>query len=141
MSHRYLEGSLEVKPYVREYLAYLKAKNCGVALATATPKALCVPFLRQKELYGYFDCIFTTADDTHIGKRESSAVYDAALAALGGTKQNTAVFEDVLVCMQTCKKNGYYTVAVPDSCQAATLCEIRATADRFITSYKDLMNE
>ena len=139
MKERYANGTLEVKPYVYDYLGYLKKNGCGVALATATPKALCVPFLRLKGLYDFFDCIVTTVDDVHIGKRESAAVYDAALAALGGTKENTAVFEDVLICMQTCRKNGYYTIAVPDVCQTATIDQIRLTANRCINSYKEMM--
>ena len=140
MAENYLNGSIDLKPYAREYLLYLKEHDCGVALSTATPKHMCVPYLKIKGIYDLFDCIFAE-DDVGQEKSNSPAIYDASLAFLGGTKESTAVFEDAVFCIRTCKQNGYYTVAVEnEATQKATLSEIKALADRFIHSYKEMMS-
>ena len=139
MKLKYHSADIELKPYAKEYLSHLKKTGCGVALATATPKALCVPFLQKKGLYEYFDCIVTSPDDAHIGKHEGPAVYDMALNNLGGTKDNTAVFEDVLFAIKMCKKHNYYTIAVSDRLQRADITEIKSIADRYIQSYEEMM--
>ena len=139
MTKNYQTGAIALKPYAREYLTYLKAHGCGVALSTATPKEMCVTYLKIMGIYDLFDCIYTE-DDVKASKSQSSAVYDASLNALGGTKENTAVFEDTLFCIRTCKKNGYYTVAVADSITAPEHWEeIQTLADRLIHSYKEMM--
>ncbi len=139
MFKNYLDGKIDVKPYVFEYLSYLKSQNIKLALATATPKKLCVPYLEKVGLIDYFDVIVTTKDDVNIGKSKSPAVYDAALQKLGATKEDTVIFEDVLVAVQTAKKAGYYTIGVQDDMQGDTRNQIIKTADRFINSYKEMM--
>lgn len=139
MTDRYLNGEFEFKPYTKEYLAFLKSKNIGVAVATATRKSLSVPFLKKIGLYDYIDFVFTTEEDAKIGKGKSSLVYDMALEALDGTKEEAVVFEDVLNCMETCKKNGYRVIAVHDKYQKYTKDKILETADLFINTYKELM--
>jgi len=139
MTERYLNGQFEFKAYVKEFLAFLKSKNVGIAVATATRKSLSVPFLKEIGLYDYIDFVFTTEDDAKIGKSKSSLVYDMALEALGGTKEEAVVFEDVLNCMKTCKANGYQVIAVHDKYQKYTKDKILETADFFINTYKELM--
>lgn len=139
MSKNYLNGNIAVKPYVFEYLNFLKSRGIKLALATATPKWLCVPYLEKVGLIDYFDAIVTTKDDVKVGKSRGPDVYDAALNKVGGTKENTVVFEDVLVAIQTAKKAGFYTIAVEDKMQGDTRNLIKETADKFITSYKEMM--
>ena len=62
-----------------------------------------------------------------------------ALEALGGTKEEAVVFEDVLNCMETCKANGYKVIAIHDKYQKYTKERILETADLFINTYKELM--
>ncbi len=152
MEQNYHEALLAVKPFVKEYFDFLKRNGCGIGLSTATPHHLCEPYLKKVGLYDYFDCIFTS-EDAGVSKRRSPAIYDLSLHALGGTKENTAVFEDVLACIETSKKAGYYTVAVADDLQesagtiqtpkgnyeTSSVEAIKATADRYIVSYKEMM--
>ena len=139
MKEIYLHGDISFKPYTFEYLEHLKNSGCGIALATATTKEIVYPFLERIGILKYFKHIYTTPDDAKIGKLKSSRVYDMALAALGATKENTAVFEDVLAYIKTCKNNGYYTVAVADSLQGNDIDAIKSTADRYINSYKEMI--
>ena len=62
-----------------------------------------------------------------------------ALEHLNGTKEDTVVFEDVLICMQTAKNNGYRVYAVADKCQGETVNDIKKICEKFIENYKDLM--
>ena len=140
MAKIYREGSIPFKPMAKEYLIYLKEHGYGVGLSTATPKALCVPYLKLTGVYDLFDCIFTE-EEIKVSKSVGPAVYDASLEFLGGTKENTAVFEDTLSCIRTCKKNGFYTVAIAESLTPPEyLAEIKPLADRYIRSYKEMMN-
>ena len=51
-----------LKKGVREYLDYLKKNNIKIALATASPKKLYEPVLRNNCIYNYFDVFCTTED-------------------------------------------------------------------------------
>lgn len=139
MPEKYINGEISVKPYVLDFLKLLKSKGIGTALATATRKELCVPYLKKSGIYQYLDCIYTTEDDAKEEKHQSSKVYDMALEHLNGTKEDTVVFEDVLICMQTAKKNGYRVYAVADRCQGDTVNDIKKISEKFIENYKDLM--
>lgn len=139
MYKNYIEGKIKVKPYVFEYLLHLKSQNIKIALATATPKSLCVPFLEKVGLLEYFDVIATTKDDVNIGKSRGPDVYDFALKKLGGTKDNTVIFEDVLVAVKTAKNAGYYVISVYDEMQGNTREEIINISDKFINNYKEMM--
>ena len=138
MEKIYSSGKIQIKPYALDFLALLKSKGIGTALATATKKEICLPYLEQSGLLPYLDHIYTE-DDAKISKRISSRVYDLALQALGGTKEDTVVFEDVVDCIKTAKSNGYRVIAVSDVCQGNSVDEIIKTADRFINTYKELM--
>lgn len=139
MTAVYHSGKIDLKPCVREYLVWLHEHGCKAALATATPRTMFEPYLKLKGIYDLFDYI-VTADDVHADKFESPKIYETAMAALGGTKENTAVFEDVYFAIRTAKTAGFYTVAVDDgSIQAATLADTLRYADRFIRSYEEMM--
>ena len=82
-----------------------------------------------------------TEEELKVSKSTGPDVYDASLEFLGGTKENTAVFEDTLSCIRICKKNGYYTVAIAESLTPPEyLAEIKPLADRYIQSYKEMIH-
>lgn len=136
----YYDGDdIKLKPYILEYLKYLKENGCGVAVATATPKEMAKAHLKKQGLLQYIDYIFTEADDSKIGKSQSSKLYDIAMEALGGTKENTAVFEDAVWCIRTSAAAGYYTVAIADEIQSQYYPEIKRLSSKFINTYKEMM--
>lgn len=109
MTPKYKDGTIKLKKGVIEFLEHLKANGIKCAVATATPKEVCYPCLCVNGIDKYFDAFYTCE---MVGKNKFSPdVYDMALNALGGTKQNTMVFEDTLYCINTLKENGYrYTI-------------------------------
>lgn len=138
MEPLYFSGKLEFKPYAVEFLKKLKNAGIGIALATATPKESCIPFLEKTGVLKYFDCILTTHDDIKVDKFKGPDIYDAALKALNADKETTVVFEDVIQCIKTCKNNGYYAIGIEDRVQGETVHDIKSLADRFITSYNEI---
>lgn len=135
----YLSGEIKIKPFVPEFLSQIKSKGAKIALATATKKDVCIPYLKFCGLYQYFDCIYTSFDDAKISKEKSSKIYDMALADINGTKEDTVIFEDTIDCIKTAKNNGYLVFAVSDICQGNTVDEIKRISDKFINTYKELM--
>lgn len=109
MTPKYKDGTIKLKKGVIEFLEHLKENGIKCAVATATPKSVCYPCVCINKIDKYFDAFFTTED---AGKNKFSPdVYDLAMNALGGDKQNTMVFEDTLYCINTLKENGYrYTI-------------------------------
>lgn len=134
-------GAIDLKPGAEEYLTYLHDHGCKVALATATPRELFEPYLKIKGIYDLFDYT-VTSEEVHAEKFESPKIYEIAMAALGGTKEDTAVFEEVYFTVRMAKSAGFYTVAMDDGIiQKATLEDILAHADRFIHSFKEMIEE
>ncbi len=134
-------GAIELKPGVKEYLTYLRDHGYKSALATATPRELFEPYLKIKGIYDLFDYT-VTSEEVHVEKFDSPKIYETAMAALGGTKENTVVFEETYFTVRMAKSAGFYTVAMDDgSIQKATLDDILAHADRFIHSFKEMIEE
>ena len=71
---RYKEADFEFKPYIKEFLAYLKKNGVKIGVATATKKSICVPFLEKIGFSEYIDCVFTTDEDAKVGKRHKSCI-------------------------------------------------------------------
>lgn len=140
MSHNYLEAVVKFKPYAVEYLAYLKNNGVKIALATATPKAYVLPFFEKTGAAEYFDEILTTSDDVKASKFKSPEIYDTAVERLGGTKAEAVIFEDVCPAIRTAKNAGYTVYAIEDECVSdCDTTEIKRLADKYITSYKELL--
>lgn len=135
----YINGKFKIKPYVREFLTYLRDNGVKCAISTATPKSSCIPYLEKTGLIEFFDYVFTTPDDAFVGKHEGPRVFDMSLEALKGTKENTVVFEDNLVCIKTCKNNGYRVISVSDILQETTIDEIKKLSDKHIETFKELI--
>lgn len=139
MGKNYLKASINLKPYADEYLAYLKENGIKIALATATQKIYVLPFLEKKDILKYFDVILTTSDDVCVSKFTAPDVYDTAMSKLGGKKEETIIFEDVLPAIRTAKKAGYTVYAVADDNMTDDdKTEILKTSDRYVKTYKEL---
>ncbi|MBP1560967.1 MAG: HAD family phosphatase [Oscillospiraceae bacterium] len=126
-----------VKDYVREYLDILRGKGVKIALATASPKALYEPVLRNNHIYGYFDAFCTTDD---VGKsKDHPDIYLYAASKLGAAPENCVVFEDVLKGIISAKNAGMQTVGVYDRYSSEDIVTIRSAADKFIMNFSEMM--
>jgi HAD superfamily hydrolase (TIGR01509 family) len=120
---------VELKPYARELLDYLKSLGVKMCIASATEPRLIHFALEKCGIEGYFDAIISCAD-VGCGK-ESPKVFFRALEVLGTTKDETYVFEDSLVAIRTATDAGFRTVSIWDSHNFGQ-DEIRERSDFYI---------
>ena len=96
--------------------------------------------LRRNGVLSFFEGIIT-CPEVGQGKKEGPAVYEEALRLLGGTKENTVVFEDAIHPIRTAKAAGFRLAAIYDSSSEGDHGEIRALADYYFHSYDELSPE
>lgn len=126
-----------VKDGVCEYLIYLKKNGIKIALATASPKSLYEPVLRNNHIYNFFDAFCTTED---VGKsKDYPDIYLYAASKLGANPMECVVFEDVLKGIVSAKNAGMKTIGVYDKYSTEDIITIRLTADKFIMNFFEMM--
>ena len=103
---------VECKEDIPAFLAGLSKKGVKMCIASATRPELIRVVLRRLGINDYFPEIVSCEV---LGKNKSFPdVFLAALERLGTPKEQTWVFEDSFVALQTAKKAGFHTVGVFD---------------------------
>lgn len=126
-----------VKDGVKEYLEYLKKNGIKIALATASPKSLYEPVLRNNCVYNYFDVFCTTED---AGKsKDYPDIYLLAASEMGVSPEECIVFEDVLKGIVSAKNAGMYTIGVFDKYSNEDIITLRMTSDKFIMNFLEML--
>ena len=128
------------KPGVPAFLERLKAAGIPMFIATNTRRDLVEDGLRRNGLEHYFEGILT-CPEVGEGKKEGPAVYEESLRLLGGTKENTVVFEDAIHPIRTAKKAGFRVAAIYDPSSEGEHEEIRALAEVYFHSYDEITVE
>ncbi|MBQ3489461.1 MAG: HAD family phosphatase [Clostridia bacterium] len=104
---------VKLKKGVREFLEYCSANGTKMCIASATAPDLLQVSLKSCGIEKYFSKIFSCGD---IGKgKEHPDVFLAAREFLGSPLDETWVFEDSLVAIETAAKIGMPTVGIYDS--------------------------
>lgn len=103
---------VSAKPGVIEFLAYLKAHNVRLCVASATAPRFIKIALQNCGLTPYLDTIVSCED---VGKgKEHPDVYFKALEQIGTTPEDTWIFEDSFIALETAASIGMYTVGIYD---------------------------
>ncbi|MBE6762544.1 MAG: HAD family phosphatase [Ruminococcaceae bacterium] len=104
----------EVKPKegVVEYLDYLQSKGVKMCVASATAEAELKVAIKCCGLEKYFDKVFSCSE-LGFGK-EKPDIFLMALDYLGTDINDTWVFEDSLLALETAQKAGFKTVGIFD---------------------------
>ena len=129
-----------MKPGVPAFLERLKTAGIPMFIATNTRRDLVEDGLRRNGLEHYFEGILT-CPEVGEGKKEGPAVYEQSLLRLGGTKENTVVFEDAIHPIRTAKKAGFRVAAIYDPSSEGEHEEIRALAEVYFRSYDEITVE
>lgn len=104
--------TLEMKPGVKEFLEYLLANGVKMCIASATDLELLNLGIAHCGLDRYFPKIFSCGT---IGKgKDQPDIYQMALEYLGTPKEETWVFEDSFVALNTASELGLSTVGIYD---------------------------
>ena len=128
---------IPLKPFVREFLDKELASGTKMCVLTASEAGYIRPALERLDLMKYFQFILTCSE-TGCYKTDPD-VFHIAMEKLGGTLEDTIVFEDALYAVKGAKKGGFTVYAIADTVTEADTHELRALADRYIQSYEELL--
>ncbi len=129
---KYLQ-EVPLKPGVREFLAYHRARGIRMAVASSNSRELVEAVIEVHGLTETFGAIVTGCDVAH-GK-PSPDIYLEAAARLGAAPAKCLVFEDIVPGIQAGRNAGMAVIAVEDAYSQYQEKEKRNLADLYITDY------
>lgn len=106
------EYGVELKPYVKEILCYLKDKGVKVGLATSTKRERATKYLTDHEIIEYFDALIF-GDMVKNGK-PAPDIYLKACEELGVKPEDSIAVEDSINGIVSAGTAGLYPVMVID---------------------------
>ena len=125
------------KPGAREYLKTLSTSGIPMCIATAASSQNVISALTRENILHLFDFILTS-DEIKTGKT-SPEIYHACAKRFNLPANEIMVFEDSLHCVKTAKTAGFCVTAVEDRYSLPDKSEIMKTADRYISTWRDLI--
>ncbi|MFA9379463.1 MAG: HAD family hydrolase [Acetanaerobacterium sp.] len=131
-SHR-----VPLKPHVKEYLLYLKGQGIKLGTATALPKVLYEPVLKNTGIHALFDA-FSSTDEVSSGK-ESPDIYLLAAQKLNVLPCDCIAFEDVLPGVRGIVAAGMQAVGVYDPYSEHEKTQIQRLSRGYIYSFAEMM--
>lgn len=126
-----------LKPNVKEYLYILKEQGIKLGTATALPKELYEPVLKNNKVYDLFDA-FTSADEVSRGK-ESPDIYLLAAKKLKVRPCDCIVFEDILPGIKSIVSAGMQAYGVYDKYSEQDQEQIRKLSNGYIFDFAELL--
>ena len=131
-------ASVGFKPHALEFIQHQHSKGVKMCVATASMGVLAKPVLDRLGVSDYID-FFITCEDVKASKNLPT-IYTEATKKMGLSIADVAVFEDTLTCVETCHNAGFYTVAIADDSSKHNEDKIKSLADKFITSFSELID-
>lgn len=139
MAHSEYSLNVRAKENAREYIMSLRAKGVRIGMATSNNPYLLMPCLEMNGMSGLFDAICYTSE---VGVNKSNPdIYLYTAEKLGVRSEDCVVFEDIIEGLKSASSAGMKTVAVYDPSNEAYKSEIIRTADKFILSYSEMLDE
>jgi len=129
-------NEVQLKPGVREFLEHCRKAGIKMCIASATGPKLLQTAIDHCEIGAYFSEILSCGK---IGKgKDQPDIYLAALEHLGTKKEETCVFEDSLVAIETAHKLELMTVAIYDKYNYGQ-AQMQQIADAYIAEGQTLL--
>jgi len=130
--------NVKLKKYVYEYIKMLKSKGIKIGLATASPKQLYEPALKNNGVYDYFDA-FTCGDEVSTSK-EFPEIYLLTAQKLNISPSECIVFEDICKGIKGAKKAGMIAIGVYEKYSEFDKENIIKLADGYIKDFKQMLD-
>ena len=128
-------NDVNIKPGAKEYLDKLKAAGAKMCIASATSTPLVKIALNRMGISDYFEFNLSCVD---VGSsKDKPDVFLEAARRLGGSPEETAVFEDSLVASTSAKSAGFYVVGIYDKYSAHNWPGICDIADELIEDWEN----
>lgn len=131
--------TIPLRPSAKEYLEAMAKRGVKMCILTASEAGYIQPALDRLDIRKYFDCILTC---TELGVyKEDGKAFLTAMEKMGGTLEETAVFEDALYAVRGAKAAGFrvYAVLDEDFRGQTDVDKITALADCSFRDYKELL--
>lgn len=127
------------KPYAKAFIKQLWKNGIKMSIATSSDRELFVPTLEREGILKYFKSI-VTVDEVKRGK-EFPDIYEEAARRIDTKTDKCVVFEDIITGVRGAKKGNFRVVAVEDDTSILYRDELKNTADYYISSYSELLDE
>ena len=129
--------TIPLKEGAKEYLEAMAAKGTKMCILTASEADYILPALERLDIRKYFTHVLTC---TELGKyKDDGVAYLEAMQRMGGTLEDTVVFEDAYYAVKGAKSAGFQVYAVLDEVvREDDIDKIKTAADICIHSYNEL---
>ena len=128
---------IPAKATVPETLKALKAAGLHPHVLTASPHSLTDVCLKRLGLWALFDTVWS-CEDFALPKTDEQ-IYHRVCEKIGATPAACVFADDNLLALTTAKKAGLTVVGVADPSDAEDSEKIRAVADRYVETMKDIL--
>lgn len=129
--------TVPAKPGVQAFLRKLKEQGTTMCVVTCSAERMVRACLNRLGIEQDLQFVLSCED---VGcSKERPDGYFEAVRRMGGTVEETVVFEDSLSAARTAKAAGFRVVGVYDVNSADTWQEMTALADETIMSWEDLL--
>ena len=109
-----------------------------MAVATSSSPELYEPALKRNGIYECFKA-FVTVSEVKRGKGFPD-IYEKAAEQLALPPETWVVYEEILAGIRGAKMGGFAAVGVYDRSGEGSRAKMEQEADRYVTSFKELMN-
>lgn len=128
---------VQIKPYVREVLEWMRQQGIHLGVATASYRTLFEPCLRRNGVFEYFEAV-TETSEVERGKGFPD-IYIKVAEKMNCLPEECLVFEDITKGIEAAGNGGFRTVAVYDPAAQAEWEENVKKADYHIVEFKELL--
>lgn len=130
--------TIPLKDGAMEYLEKMKNKGVKMCILTASEADYILPALDRLDIRKYFSHVLTC---TELGEyKNDGKAYLKTMELMGGTLEETVVFEDAYYAVKGAKSVGFPVYAVLDEVvREDDIDKIKKTADHYFHSYKELL--
>lgn len=135
LMEQHYRTDVPLKQGAAAFLDRMKAAGFRMCIASSTAPALLDICLRRLGVRDYFEFLLS-CEEVGEGKNRPT-VYLEAARRLGGTPENTVIFEDILVAAQTAKGAGFSLGVIYDVNSDAEQPQLKKLADCYFTRWDD----
>ena len=130
--------TIPLKDGAMEYLEKMKNEGVEMCILTASEADYILPALDRLDIRKYFSHVLTC---TELGEyKNNGKAYLKTMELMGGTLEETVVFEDAYYAVKGAKSVGFPVYAVLDEVvREDDIDKIKETADHYFHSYKELL--
>ena len=130
--------TIPLKDGAMEYLEKMKNEGVEMCILTASEADYILPALDRLDIRKYFSHVLTC---TELGEyKNDGKAYLKTMELMGGTLEETVVFEDAYYAVKGAKSVGFPVYAVLDEVvREDDIDKIKETADHYFHSYKELL--